>query len=67
MFQTFGLWYYCGNYCMEILHFCIKIWNYFTSVEVNERIYLLNYNCNLLDKKEFSNFLKFYLTFPADL
>ena len=25
MFQTFILKYYCGNYCMENLHFCIKI------------------------------------------
>ena len=25
MFQTFSLKYYCGNYCIEILHFCTKI------------------------------------------
>ena len=25
MFQTFDIRYHCGNYCMEMLHFCIKI------------------------------------------
>ena len=48
MLQIFSLKYYCRNYCMEILHFCIKIGITLHECElgVSRGIYLVNYNYN---------------------